>query len=447
MTAQANVSGDRRKVAPFGIALSFDRTHIAAMQNEATLTRGVKEFALGPKEFVGMMASLMAMNALAIDAMLPALGFISRDYGLSDPNARQWIVSAYLIGTGLGAVFYGPLSDRFGRRPVLLGAVGVYTMLSVLSIFSGTFGTLVGLRLAQGLAAGAFSVLVGSIVRDRYSGDAMAQLMSFVFIVFMGVPVIAPTLGSAVLAFAGWHMIFVLLALMGAGVGFWVYKRLPETLNPDNVIPIKASSIIEVWSKVITHRQALGYMFGSGIAFGALFGFINSAQQIFFEVFGAADIFPYAFAGVAGAMALASFFNSRIVMRFGARRVSHSALIAFIALSAIHLVVAQGGESLAAFLILHALTMSMCGFIGANFSSIAMEPFGHMAGAASSFQNSCRMLCAAGLGVVIGQSFDGTVIPLVTGFLLCGSAALMLLIWSEKGKLFTRPRHTRQVQL
>lgn len=417
------------------------------MQNEAALSSGVKEFALGPKEFVAMMASLMAMNALAIDAMLPALGYISRDYALSDPNLRQWVISAYLIGTGAGAVFYGPLSDRFGRRPVLLGAVGVYTALSLLSILSGSFDVLVGLRLAQGLAAGAFSVLVGSIVRDRYSGDAMAQLMSFVFIVFMGVPVIAPTLGSAVLVFADWHWIFVLLALMGAGVGVWVWKRLPETLDPEHVIPIKLSAIVDVWTKVITHRQALGYMFGSGIAFGALFGFINSAQQIFFEVFGAEDIFPYAFAIVAGAMALASFFNSRIVMRFGARRVSHSALLAFIGLAAIHLVIAWDGESLTTFLILHALTMSMCGFIGANFSSIAMEPFGNMAGAASSFQNSCRMLAAAGLGVIIGQSYDGTVVPLVTGFLICGSCALLLLLWSEKGKLFTRPRTAKQVVL
>ena len=417
------------------------------MQNEATLSRGVKEFALGPKEFVAMMASLMAMNALAIDAMLPALGQISRDFRLSDPNLRQWIISAYLIGTGAGAVFYGPLSDRFGRKPVLLSSVAVYTALSLFSIFSGSFSVLVGLRLAQGFAAGAFSVLVGSIVRDRYSGDAMAQLMSFVFIVFMGVPVIAPSLGSAILAFSEWHMIFVLLALMGAGVAFWVWKRLPETLDPDHVIPIQASAIIDVWGKVISHRQALGYMFGSGIAFGALFGFINSAQQIFFEVFGAEDIFPYAFASVAGAMALASFFNSRIVMRFGARRVSHSALLAFIALAGIHLISAWDGESLTMFLILHALTMSMCGFIGANFSSIAMEPFGNMAGAASSFQNSCRMLAAAGLGVIIGQSYDGTVVPLVSGFLICGSCSLLLLLWSEKGKLFTRPRNVRQVQL
>ena len=417
------------------------------MQNEATLSRGVKQFALGPKEFVAMMASLMAMNALAIDTMLPALGRISSDFGLTDPNLRQWIVSAYLIGTGAGALFYGPLSDRYGRRPVLLGAVGAYALLSILSIFSSDFSFLVGLRLAQGTAAGAFSVLVGSIVRDRYSGDAMAQLMSFVFIVFMGVPVIAPSLGSAILTFGEWHLIFVLLAAMGTIVGLWVWSRLPETLDPDHVIPIRFSAIADVWGKVITHRQALGYMFGSGIAFGALFGFINSAQQIFFEVFGAADIFPYAFAAVAGTMALASFFNSRIVMRFGARRVSHSALIAFIALAGIHLISAWDGESLTAFLILHALTMSMCGFIGANFSSIAMEPFGNMAGAASSFQNSCRMLCAAGLGVIIGQAYDGTVVPLVTGFLICGSCALVLLLWSEKGKLFTRPRIAKQVVL
>ncbi len=417
------------------------------MQNEAALSRGVKQFALGPKEFVAMMASLMAMNALAIDAMLPALGHISDDFGLTDPNLRQWIVSAYLIGTGAGAVFYGPLSDRFGRRPVLLGAVATYTFLSILSIFSASFAMLVGLRLAQGIAAGAFSVLVGSIVRDRYSGDAMAQLMSFVFIVFMGVPVIAPSLGSAILAFSEWHMIFVLLALMGAAVATWVFMRLPETLKPEHIIPIKPSAIVDVWGKVITHRQALGYMFGSGIAFGALFGFINSAQQIFFTTFGAEDVFPYAFAGVAGAMALASFFNSRIVMRFGARRVSHSALIAFIALSAIHLISAWNGESLTAFLILHALTMSMCGFIGANFSSIAMEPFGNMAGAASSFQNCMRMLCAAGLGVIIGQAYDGTVVPLVSGFLICGSCALLLLLWSEKGKLFTRPRTAKQVMV
>ncbi len=191
---------------------------------------------------------------------------------------------------------------------------------------------------------------------------------------------------------------------------------------------------------MIFNRQGFGYVAGAGLLVGAMFGFLNSSQQVFADVFDAEAIFPYAFAAVAGAMAVSNFFNSRIVERFGARRVSHSALMAFLVLSLLQIAAAKlPGEPMALFLVIVALNMAMVGFIGANFSSIAMEPFGAMAGAASSFQMAFRTVLGAGIGALVGQAFDGTTLPMALGFFSCGVAALVVILWAEKGRLFRRP--------
>ena len=402
-------------------------------------------FAMNKREFIAMMAAMMALNALAIDSMLPALPDIVRDLGVTNPNDRQLIVAAYLFMNGVGALFMGPLADRFGRRPILLGAIAVYVLLALGCALAGEFNLLIAMRAVQGFAAAATSVLVVAVIRDRYSGDRMASLMSTIFIVFLGVPVIAPSVGQLILYVADWQAIFYLLAGLGLAVGLWVGLRLPETLRPADATPIRASTLAASWSRVATDRLGLGYILCSAITIGALFGFINSGQQIFAEVFDAAAIFPYAFACVAGTMALANFFNSRIVERFGARRVSHLALLAYIALSVAQVgavLLFEGKEPLWLFLGLLAVNMSMVGFTGANFGSIAMEPFGHIAGAASAFQTFLRTAGGAAIGFAIGQMYDGTTLPLALGFLVAGLLALVILLWAEQGRLFTRPRRT-----
>ena len=385
------------------------------------------------------MASLMSLNALAIDIMLPALGLISDDFGLAGENDRQWIITSYIYGMAIGSILYGSLADRYGRKPVLLVTTVIYVAFGILCAFSESYDLLLIARFIQGLAASAMGVLANSIIRDRYEGDAMARTMSTIMMVFMAVPVMAPMLGQLVLVFAPWQVIFIVLSAFGAFALLWLLIRLPETLHPDDKTPINLSSVTSAWAGVILHRNALGHVLASGLMMAPLFAFIASAQQIFFDTFNAADIFVFIFAVNAIAMAFGNFINSRIVMRFGARRVSQAALIFFIGIAIIHLAVTLAGWlTLPLFVVLLAMSMGMVGFTGANFSSIAMQPFGKTAGVASSFQNFTRTLISAAIGGAIGLQFDGSTLPLVIGFFFCGIAAFLFILWAEKGVLFRR---------
>jgi DHA1 family bicyclomycin/chloramphenicol resistance-like MFS transporter len=403
---------------------------------------------IGPRELTIMMASLMALNALAIDSMLPSFPKIASDFELADPNRVQHIISVFLAGTGIGALIYGPLSDRYGRRPILLTATIGAAIFSLACSISPSFEMLLAMRFAHGLMAAAMGVLVISVIRDQFEGDAMARRMSTIFLIFMIVPIIAPTIGQLVLLFSGWRTIFDLMAFMAVAAAIWVYRRLPETLAPENVIPIEPHALAKAWKIVVLNRNAAGYMMGAGIVQGSLFGYLNSSQQMFDKVFNAADFFTIGFAIVAIGIAVSNFTNARIVERFGARRVSQTALITFIVIGALQVMAAEfAPKSLALFLTLLTANMAMVGFIGSNFSSIAMTPFGHVAGAASSFQTFVRTLLAASIGAMIGQQFDGRVTPVALGFLVCGLVALALVLWCEKGKLFTRPGTTPSIPI
>lgn len=401
---------------------------------------------IGDRELIVMMASLMALNALAIDAMLPAFPSMISSLGIVDANQIQYVITVFLAGTGIGALIYGPMSDRFGRKPILLVATVGAAVFSLACSIAPTFELMLWMRFAHGLMAAAMGVLVVSVIRDQFEGDAMARRMSTIFLIFMIVPIIAPTIGQLVLLFAGWRTIFDLMAFMAVAAAIWVYYRLPETLHPENVIPIEPHALAKAWRKVVVNRNAAGYMLGAGIVQGALFGYLNSSQQTFDKVFGAADFFTIGFAIIAIGIAVSNFTNARIVERFGARRVSQTALLTFIVLGALQLAAAEfAPTSLPLFLILLTANMAMIGFIGSNFSSIAMSPFGDVAGAASSFQTFVRTVLAASIGAIIGQQFDDSVMPVALGFLLCGLTALALVLWCEKGKLFTRPRTTQSL--
>lgn len=410
------------------------------MTTETAPPAGHGEFRMHDGEFVALMAAIMALNALAIDSMLPAFPAIATSFAIADHNQMQYLVSAYLLANAIGSLVAGPLSDRFGRRPILLGSIVCCALFGLACAVAPSFEALLGMRVLHGFCASSLGVLCVSVIRDRYSGDRMAKLVSMVFIVFMAVPVIAPSLGTVVLAVAGWREIFHVLAGAATLVGIWGWLRLPETLHAQDRQPIAPRVIAANWRKVVTDRLGAGYMIGAGVMTGGMFGFVMSAQQIFAEAFDATRIFPIAFACVASTMALANFSNSRIVMRFGARRVSHCALILFILLGLAQLGAARlHPEPLLLFLVLVALNMGMIGFTGANFGSIAMEPFGHIAGSASSFQTFTRMTLGSCIGAFTGQRFDGTTGPLAQGFLACGLIALCFILWAERGRLFTRP--------
>jgi DHA1 family bicyclomycin/chloramphenicol resistance-like MFS transporter len=392
---------------------------------------------LGETELLWMMAMLMALNAFGIDAILPALDALATDLSVGG-NDRQFVIGVYLLTGGMGSLVPGALADRFGRRPILLGAVAVYIALSILSALAPNYDALIAVRAAQGFFAAGIVALPPAIIRDRVGGDKMARMMSLIFVIFLMVPAIAPTIGEAILkTFGSWRAIFGAMVVLGVVMGLWVFIRLPESLTEDNRQPIIARTIAANMTRALTQPSVAGYVLGSALVFGALFGFINSSQQLITETFGAGEIFPKVFAICAGSMALASWSNSRIVERFGARRVSHTALFAFIIVSAVQVMLAfQTDEQLWQFVPLMAINMALLGFIGSNFGAIAMNPFFSIAGAASSAHGFVRMTMAALLGGAIGYAYDGTARPLALALLAAGLACLVLVLWSEKGKLF-----------
>jgi MFS transporter, DHA1 family, multidrug resistance protein len=404
---------------------------------------GVPSPDISRTELMIMLALLMALNALAIDAMLPALAALGAGLGVADINATQFVITAFLFGIGAGSVVHGPLSDRYGRRPVILTALIVYIFAALGCAFVSDFETLIALRVVQGIASAASSVVTIAIIRDRMAGDQMARMTSTIFMIFMIVPVIAPSVGQLVLWFGGWREIFLLLGIMGAAMAGWIWRRLPETLDSANVVPLNLGGITSAWAQVVRHHHALLYTLGGALVVGAMYGFLSASAQLFTAVIGDAELFPVAFACVALTMASTNFLNSRIVVRFGARRVAHSAICLFMILGGVQLTLALWGSAPAPVILgTLALNLSMVGLIGANLSAIAMAPFGHIAGTASSFQNSMRTLGGTTLGGAIGQQFDGTAVPMALGFLLCGAAALLCLLIAEQGRLFTRPGTT-----
>ncbi|WP_372706672.1 multidrug effflux MFS transporter [Brevundimonas sp.] len=392
----------------------------------------------GFREFVCLIAMMMALNALAIDAMLPALPAIGDALGVATENSRQWIITAYLLGFGAAQLIYGPLADRYGRKPVLMVGLTLYVLFSILAAFAPSFELLIAARVGTGLGAAALRVLAVSIVRDRYSGRTMARVMSLSFLVFLGVPILAPALGQLILTVAPWPWIFGVLAVAGSAFMLWAALRLPETLHVEHRMPIKVGRISAAFREAVTHRVSIGYTLAMTAISGTLFGFINSSQQIFFDVFEAPQLFTAVFAGIAAGIAVASLLNARLVERLGSRLISHTALLAFIACGGVHLAVtATGQETIWTFAILQGLTMFFFGLIAGNFGAMAMEPMGHIAGTASSAQGFISTIGGSLLGFLIGQQFNGSVTPMALGITVLGVAALGFVLLAERGRLFT----------
>ncbi|MEQ1944243.1 multidrug effflux MFS transporter [Mesorhizobium sp. VNQ89] len=395
-------------------------------------------------EFIALAAALMALNALAIDIMLPGLQQIGASLGVENENHRQYVITAYIAGFGICQLFFGPLSDRFGRRPPLLVGLVIYVAAALAAAFAPSFTSLLILRFVQGIGAAATRVITVSVVRDVFGGRAMAEVMSLVFMVFMVIPVVAPGVGQIVMLFSEWHMIFVVMALIALAVTLWATFRLPETLRPEYRRAFNIRTIADGFRIVLTNRVSLCYMLATTAIFGALFGFINSAQQVYVGIYGLGVWFPVLFAAVAGMMAVSSFVNSRLVGRFGMRKLSHGALVGFITVTSLWFVLSLFGQlPIYVFVPLFAAAMLQFGWIGSNFNSIAMEPLGHLAGTASSVQGFTQTVGGGAIGATIGQLFDGTTTPLAAGFCAVSLIALTFVLIAERGKLFQTHIHPK----
>jgi DHA1 family bicyclomycin/chloramphenicol resistance-like MFS transporter len=392
-------------------------------------------------EFVVIVASIIALNPLALDMMLPALPNIGASFKISDGNYLQSVLSTFLLGFGAGQFVIGPLSDRFGRRPVLLTGMVLYGLASMLALFAPSFEALLLARALQGLGTAATRVIATSIVRDCYSGRRMASVMSLVMMIFVAVPIIAPSFGQAVMFVAQWRGIFIVLMAYGLFALLWSVLRLPETLPVSERKPLTVRQVVDSFRQTLTNRQTLGYALAAGGVQGVLFAYVFSSEQVFTEIYHLGHYFPLAFAAIAIGIALAGFLNARFVGRLGMRVISHSALVVF-ALVAVAMLIAAWANALPLplYMALSAIALFTFGLMMSNFTALAMEPQGHIAGTASSLYGSITTLLGISIGVTLGQLYDGTLLPFALGSLIFTLAALVVVLVTERGRMFTPSR-------
>ncbi len=381
-------------------------------------------------EFVAMVAVMMTLTALSIDIMLPVLPAIGEVMGVEADNDRQLVVIIYVLAFAIGQIVYGPLSDKLGRKPVLLAGFAIYLAASVAATVAQSFDFLLIARALQGVGAASPRVLAMAVVRDVYSGRTMARVMSLALSLFVLIPIFAPVIGQALAELGGWRVPFQFLFVFGGAATVWFALRLPETRPATR--DVSDVTLLQSAALVLKSRQTVAYAVASGFMFGSLLGYVASSQQIFADVYGLEDEFPLIFGGIASVMALSFFVNARIVERLGMRFVSHCALALFIVLAALAVGMASiGALSAVAFSLAVAACFFLFGLIAPNFNALAMEPQGERAGMASSLIGFCSTGGGAVIAGLIGHYFDGTVMPLLVGYVLTGLCAGFAVLASE----------------
>jgi len=377
----------------------------------------------------------MSLMALAIDAMLPALDLIGLSLGVEDPNDNQLIISSLFLGMAMGLMLYGPISDSYGRKITIYLGVSIFLIGDVISILSDDFSLMIIGRLCQGFGAAACRVITIAMIRDRFDGPKMAKVMSLIMMVFIMVPVLAPSVGQVILLFASWRAIFFLLlafALIGV---IWLHLRQPETLAIEKRLPFSLSVIGQGISETLKHPQSRTYTIAAGIMFGAFIGYLSSAQQILQIQYQLGSTFSLYFGFLALAIGMASFANSKLVMIFSMEKLCIIALTLISLLSLLFYFYAShynGQPPLVALMSYLSLTFFCLGILFGNFNTLALHPLGHIAGVATSVISTLQTLLSVMVGYIVGQAYDGGVLPLVGGFLICGAITLLLMAYIMK---------------
>lgn len=392
-------------------------------------------------ELTAFLAWSMALAALGIDLLLPAFGAIREEFGLA-PDSTQvaGLITAYFLGLAVGQLVYGPVSDRYGRRPALYAGYGIYALGALAGVFAPSLGVLFVCRFIWGIGAAGPRVVTQAVVRDTYEGDAMAKAMSLIMAVFLLVPVIAPTIGDSIVGLGSWRWIFGFCVLAAFGMTIWA-ARLPETLKPEHRMELRFGRIATAAKQTVTNRQALTYTLAQTALYGGFTAYIGSSEAILTETFDRADAFPLIFGGLGAVMGVGMLLNARIVSRFTARRVVHAVFLLYLvnAVTFVSVAVATDGRPpLAVFIGLMAVIVLCHALLIPNSASIAMVPMAAIAGTAASIMGATQIAGGAILGSFTDAAFDGTVRPLAFGFLGYGSLAFLLIVIGEKGRLFGR---------
>ncbi len=384
--------------------------------------------------FLALMTSVVAMT---IDAVLPALDAISDELAFTGENDRQLIVMLVFVGMGASQVVYGPLSDGIGRKRTAMLGWAVFIIGTLLAMFAVTPTMMFAGRLLQGLGAGGPRTVAMAVVRDLYEGRPMARILSLVMTIFMLVPMLAPIIGQWAEMIGGWRAIFGLYLAMALVSGGWYLFGVPETLPPEQRRPLSPRPVLAAFAEVLGTRSTMFYTCAASMVFGAFVVYLATAQQVLEEGYALGPLFPWAFGALAVAFTLASFANSKLVMRFGMRRLSMVALVQMIVVSAVAALLSWlGGNGgvppLWLFMVLMSLIFFSVAVLFANLNALALEPLGHLAGTAASVVNTVATLGAVPVGYLVSQSYDGSVVPLFIGFAVLGLGALGFLMLAER---------------
>jgi len=385
-------------------------------------------------EFVALMALYVALMAMSIDTILPALFVIGEEFHVASENDSQYVIGILFLGFTFGQIIYGPVSDSFGRRSTIYVGLIIFIIGNILSLSATSFSMMLFGRFLQGFGAAGPRIISVAVTRDLYRGREMARVMSFIMTIFILVPVIAPSIGQAILLFASWRVIFRIFLVAAVIAFIWTYLRLPETLKAKDVRPFNFKSIWHDFCKVAGNKITLGYAICAGLVFGSLIGYLNSSRQIFQDYFGVGKNFAYYFAISALSIGAASILNSMIVRRFGMKLLCHYALIVTIVMSLIFLPISLQQEhmSVTLFMVYMVVVFFCMGLMFGNLNALAMEPMEHYAGIASAFVGSLSSGISAVIGAAIGQSYNNSLSPMFIGFLLLSLSSFFLLNWLKK---------------
>jgi len=385
-------------------------------------------------EFIALMASLMSVVALAIDALLPALDVIGSSLNILDSRDNQFLIISIFLGLGIGPLLFGPLSDALGRKPIVYIGFGVFIIASFICVSAQSLEMMLLGRLLQGIGLSAPRTISISIIRDAYSGDYMARIMSFVTVIFLLVPIIAPALGKFILDVYGWKAIFYIQLVFVVLVSIWFYIRQPETLLPEDRKSFTPKHFISSTKELITYKDTIGYTIISGFITGSFMVYLSTSQQIFQKQYGLVDEFPFIFAGLAISVGAATFLNGSLVLKFGMKKLVSLALYMFFFVSLGYILLFSSGKnpSILILLFFFSLQFFAIGFLFGNVRALAMQPVGHIAGMGAALTGFLSTLMAVPISIYIGRAVTTSALPLFVGFLICSVFSILVLFYVKK---------------
>ncbi len=376
----------------------------------------------------------MSIAALALDAILPALDTIGMAIGITDSVDNQLLVVMLFLGLGIGPLFFGPISDTKGRKPIVYMGFAVFIIASFICVYAKSLEVMILGRILQGIGLSAPRTICIAIIRDMYNGDYMARIMSFVTVVFILVPVIAPTLGKLLLDSYNWQSIFYVQILFSILVSLWFWRRQPETLSPDHKTPFTPTSYITGCKEVIKNKVAMGYTIISGFIVGSFLVYLSSSQQIFEIQYNLKELFPYLFAATASSVGASIYLNGSLVLRFGMKQLVRISLYAYFGIPLLYVLLFSSGVNpgIGVFISFCCIQFGAVGFLFGNLRALAMEPLGHIAGMAAAIIGFITTLMAVPISIFIGSFIKTSSLPLFIGFLICGALSVGILLWIHK---------------